>query len=237
MKIISFIKGFTADHSSTSYEFLAIDKALGKQAKAEVAALSSRARPTARRVSFNYTVDGYDLPGGWLKLMEKYYDVMYTESYDWWTLALAFNTDPEQIQELKKYEFAGDDEKGVTVTSKGQRVIVAINCQVNAAWLADSDYEEEDEDDEDEYESDDDDDKSRGEEDDRFSAEDKLLDLLIQVRQQLMQRDYRALYAVWEQYGYSDDDEEEQEFQIPVPPDKKAGRDIVEQFGDILTSS
>jgi hypothetical protein len=53
MKIISFRKGFTADHSSTSYEFLAIDKALGKQAKAEVAALSSRARPTARRVSFD----------------------------------------------------------------------------------------------------------------------------------------------------------------------------------------
>lgn len=36
--------------------------------------------------------------------MEKYYDVMYSESYDWWTLAMAFDYLKEQVSELKKYE-------------------------------------------------------------------------------------------------------------------------------------
>ncbi len=126
MRIISIRKGFTSDHSSTSYEFLAVDKALGKKEKAEVAALSRRTDPTSRRVCFIYHVDGYDIPGGWEKLMEKYYDVMYREDYDWWTLAFAFNTSRERIEELQKYEFSGEDDLGVTVESNGDRVIVAV---------------------------------------------------------------------------------------------------------------
>lgn len=82
MKIISVKKGFTSDHSSTSYEFLAVDKVLSKKERQAVASLSSRANPTSREVSFVYHADGYDIPGGWESLMEKYYDVMYSESYD-----------------------------------------------------------------------------------------------------------------------------------------------------------
>jgi hypothetical protein len=226
MKIISIRKGFTADHSSTSYEFLAVDKALGKNEKAEVASLSRRARPTSRRVSFNYQVEGYDIPGGWEKLMEKYYDVMYSESYDWWTLAIAFNTEPEQIEELQKYDFTGEDDLGVTVNSKNKRVIIEINCRIDPDCLHDlsevGNEEEESEDD--------------GEKNTVVVAGDELLDLLVKVRQQLMQGDYRTLYAVFEKYGYSDDDdgEEEEGFHIPVPPDKKTRQNIVDQFSNIL---
>ncbi|PIV52650.1 MAG: hypothetical protein COS17_08155, partial [Elusimicrobia bacterium CG02_land_8_20_14_3_00_37_13] len=85
MRILSIRKGFQADHSSTSYEFFAIDKPLTRSERENVAKLSSRARPTKRRVSFIYHGDWNDLPGGWEQLMEKYYDVMYSESYDWWT--------------------------------------------------------------------------------------------------------------------------------------------------------
>lgn len=42
--------------------------------------------------------------------MEKYYDVMYSESYDWWTLALAFNADQKTIKEIERYE----DDLGVS---------------------------------------------------------------------------------------------------------------------------
>jgi hypothetical protein len=39
MKIISVKKGFTSDHSSTSYEFLAADKILSKKERQAVASL------------------------------------------------------------------------------------------------------------------------------------------------------------------------------------------------------
>jgi hypothetical protein len=226
VKIISIRKGFTADHSSTSYEFLAVDKALGKNERAEVASLSSRAKPTSRRVSFIYHVEGYDIPGGWEKLMEKYYDVMYSESYDWWTFVLAFNTRPEQIEELRKYELVGEDDLGITIRNKDRRVIIEMNCRIDTDYLCElteHGYEEVEED------EDEDDDK-----DTIVVAGDELLNLLTKVRQQLMHGDYRTLYAVWEQYGFAEDEESEEEFQIPIPPEKKTGQNIVEQFRNIL---
>jgi len=111
MKILSVRRGFLADHSSTSYEFLAVDKPLGAKAQAAVSRLSSRASPTARRVSFIYHAEGYDIPGGWEPLLLKYYDVMYSESYDWWTLAVAFNTrEKALVAKLSRYEFDGIDD-------------------------------------------------------------------------------------------------------------------------------
>ncbi len=216
MRIISIRKGFTSDHSSTSYEFLAVDKALGKEERAKVASLSSRAAPTSRRVSFVYNVDGYDIPGGWQKLMEEYYDVMYEESYDWWTFALAFNSSEEDLEYLSKYEFAGEDDLGIEVEIIGNRVIVVIYCRVNMAYIDDP-YD---------YDEDDDEEEVVG-----FVSEDGLLNLLIQVRQQLMNRDYRTLYAVWEKYG---DPDEEDELDIRIPEDKEEGKNIVEQFRNVL---
>lgn len=228
MRIISIKKGFTSDHSSTSYEFLAVDKALGKKEKAEVASLSRRADPTSRRVGFIYHVDGYDIPGGWEKLMEKYYDVMYREDYDWWAFALAFNTSRERIEELQKYAFSGEDDLGVTVESSGDQVIVAVYCRIDASFIAGS-YDEYDEDENDEdYEDEEDGDESAGEKGAEFVAEDQLLNLLVQVRQQFIDGDYRTLYAVWEKYGDFDD------VGAPIPDDKKEGKNIVEQFRNML---
>lgn len=228
MRIISIRKGFTSDHSSTSYEFLAVDKALGKKEKAEVTSLSRRANPTSRRVSFIYHVDGYDIPGGWEKLMEKYYDVMYREDYDWWTFAFAFNTGRERIEELQKYEFSEEDGLGVTVESNGERVIVAIHCRIDAAYIDNSDDKYEDD-----YEDEEEDSENDGEEGAGLVGEDELLNLLVQVRQQLINGDYRILYTVWEKYGDFDAGEED-EVKIPIPDDKKTGKNVVEQFRNML---
>ncbi|NLC44898.1 MAG: hypothetical protein GX783_11555 [Clostridiales bacterium] len=224
MRIISVKKGFTSDHSSTSYEFLAVDKALGKQERAKVASLSSRATPTSRRVSFIYHVDGYDIPGGWGTLMEKYYDVMYREDYDWWTLSIAFNTTEEQIAELGNYDFSGVEDLGVSIDRAGNRAIVSIYCRIDWSYLVGNhdEYDEHDEHDEEVDEN--------GEA--GFIAEDGLLNLLVQVRHQIIKRDYRALYAVWEKYGYKDDGD----FEIPVPEDKKPGKNIVNEFSRLLES-
>ena len=224
MRIISIRKGFTSDHSSTSYEFLAVDKSLGKKEKAEVASLSSRADPTSRRVSFIYHVDGYDIPGGWEKLMGKYYDVMYREDYDWWTFALAFNTVQEQIDKLQKYEFSGEDDLGVMVEGNDKRVIVVIHCRIDRA-STDGSYNE--------YEDEYDDEEEDNEEGAEFVAQDELLNLLVQVRQQIINGDYRTLYAVWKKYGDFDNDEEN-EFDISISQDKKTGNNVVEQFRNIL---
>lgn len=232
MEIISIRNGFTSDHSSTSYEFLAVDKALGKKERNAVASLSSRADPTSRRVSFTYNVDGYDIPGGWESLMENYYDIMYREEYGWWTLALGFQSKPGQINELKKYEFTGEDDLGTEVSENSGRIVVVINCRVDMAYV--------DEPDEDYYDNDEEEEELEDEEpnNDRavFVSEDPLLNLLVQVRNQLIDGDYRVLYALWEKYRYPDEEEfKEEDYEAPPAPSKKAaGSAIVEQFINML---
>lgn len=191
MKILSVRKGFLADHSSTSYEFLAVDKPLDDKAKAAVSKLSSRVRPSSRSARFTYNGDCSNLPGGWERLMEKYYDVMYSESYDWWTLALAFDATPSQLSDIEQYEFEGDDDLGVHVTAKGKRAIISVHCLMSSDALfglcGDSDQ-----------------------------GNDPLLDMLGDIRKQLIAGDYSALYAAWETYGCEDDED--------APPEPKQYR-------------
>ena len=196
MKILSVRRGFASDHSSTSYEFLTVDKPLGKKERAEISKLSSRAHPTARRVNFIYHVDGYDIPGGWEELMEQYYDVMYSESYDWWTLAVAFKASPGQYEKLLPYEFSGTDDLGVNVSQKEDRITVTIHCRIELGMSYSDQYGDDYDDEEDE------DDESGG-----FETDDELLNVLVQIRKQIIDGDYRALYAVWEKYGDDDDEE------------------------------
>jgi len=195
MRILSIRKGFQADHSSTSYEFFAIDKPLTRSERENVAKLSSRARPTKRRVSFIYHGDWNDLPGGWEQLMEKYYDVMYSESYDWWTLAIAFETNKETIKKIKKYEFTGTDDLGVNVDSKNNRVIISISCRLEpgVGYLGNT-YDDYYDDKEDELEG-------------VVESEDHLLNLLSENRKYLKKGDYRLLYGVRQKYGFESEDE------------------------------
>ena len=210
MKILSIRKGFQADHSSTSYEFFAIEKPLSRSERGKVASLSSRARPSRRRVSFIYHGEWSDLPGGWEPLMEKYYDVMYSESYDWWTLAMAFDADQKTIKEIEGYEFRGTDDLGISVDSKGKRVIITIYCRLSPEFhpnnYSDYDYYE-DEEEGDEFEE-------------AIESEDSLLNLLAQNREYLKNGDYRLLYGVWQQYGFESEEEEEFESKIPLEPPK-----------------
>jgi len=224
MEILSVRRGFASDHSSTSYEFLAVDKPLGKKERSDVSQLSSRANPSARRVDFTYHVDGYDIPGGWEKLMTQYYDVMYREEYSWWTLAIAFDADDKRYKEISAYEFDGSDNLGIRVTKSGKRIIIEIHCVVEVGVRWDKDYYNDD------YEDEDDDTEDEGV---AIATGDHILDTLTPIRQQVINGDYRALYAVWEVYGLEDDED------APIPPQpksKKAGNEIVNNFKDMLTT-
>ncbi len=201
MKIISVRKGFTADHSSTSYEFLAIDKPLDHDAIEDVGSLSSRAFPTDRAVSFSYNVDGYDTPGGWWPLMEEYYDLMYSESYDWWMFAVAFPVTESQKDGLKSYTFDGLEDLGVNIEFAEDRIIVSFYCVLDYSEtfaILDSgiDYGYYD----DEYELED------------YLNDDRLFRLLLDIRKQLTNEDYRVFDVFWHQYGeplYSEEEVEE----------------------------
>lgn len=187
MRLISVRKGFQSDHSSTSYEFLAVDKRLPAEQKRLVSKLSSRACPTNQRVSFVYNGDWSDLPGGWEPLIEKYYDVMYSESYDWWTLAFAFNSDKEAIEKLEKYAFDGDEDLGIRVFVKKDRVIITVFCRIDPDPNYFGDYND--------YEY------GYDYLEDERENEDKFLKLLKKNRELLKKGDYRLLFGIWEKYG------------------------------------
>jgi len=206
MEIISVRKGFTADHSSTSYEFLAIDEPLNQEDINEVSSLSSRARPDDRAVKFTYKGDFNDLPGGWWPLLEKHYDIMYSESYDWWLFAVAFSDpDPDKQQEISRYAFNGLEDLGVNIDIVEERIIVSFSCVLDygeAYEILDTNtnygYKDNKKDLED------------------YLYDDSLLQLLADIRSQLLDEDYRAFDVFWHEYGeplYSQD--EIKELEIP----------------------
>jgi len=226
MIILSVRRGFLADHSSTSYEFLAIDTPLDAEARAAVASLSSRANPTSRRVSFVYHADGYDIPGGWEALMLQHYDVMCSESYDWWTLAVAFDTtDQSLVERLKRYEFRDVNELGISIIHRNARVVVIIDCRLAAGMLAG--FEENDgfwggegfdEDEEDLTDA------------GVAAIDDSLLDLLARVRSCLMRGELEPLHAVWEEYGSDSDGT----IAPPRPEETAAGATVAAELAAIL---
>jgi hypothetical protein len=225
MKILSIRKGFQADHSSTSYEFYAIKKPLNETQQAEVSKLSSRAMPTKRHVSFIYHGEWSDLPGGWEPLVEKYYDIMYSESYDWWTLAFAFNTKPDQISEIMKYEFYGIDDLGVTVDATGNRVIISILCRLYESGLLDNEYN-------DDYYGDSYDEDEDYEDEEATGNNNALLELLRQNWEYLKEGDYRLLYGVWQEYGITSDSDKST--QVVAPPEPLEMDDLPEPIQELL---
>jgi len=103
-----------------------------------------------------------------------------------------------------------------------------IKCRLDASCIDDpyeDDYNDYEEDEEDEIGS-------------SLVSDNELLNLLVQLREQLVQGDYRSLYSVWEKYGYSDEDDEENEDESmtapPIPSERSLGKGIIEQFSNML---
>ena len=182
MKIISIRNGFDCDHSSSSYEFFSTERALTKEERKAISGYSRRSHPGTRKATFSYFGD-YDLPHGAEKdLLTNYFDVMVSESYDWWQFAIAFDYEKKLFDALKKYECEGSDDTGIVIEKSGKRIIVHIYCQI--------DYDvspgrfqtgiEEEEDDESEVDVD---------------FED-YRDLLIALKREIIKGDFSSLHAV-----------------------------------------
>jgi len=217
MKIISMKRGFTADHSSTSYEFAVVDKLLTNTQKADIMKLSSRAKITARKANFHYDGEFADLPVDYIELMEKYYDIMYSESYDFWRFSVAFTLKTENKNEIYGYEF--DGESGwVGVRQNSGRTIVSMGAYLDMGELFDMGFHVGSR--KERYGSD--------EEENIRKLQDPLLALLAQIRRQLRIGDYRALYQLYLKYGSED------EVDYPVPEPIETDDDVIERFRNIL---
>ena len=197
MRILSMRRGFDADHSSSTYHFFAIDRLTAGQRQAVQALTGESAR---RRLRFHYGGD-WSLPDGWDdKLLTLGYDVMVSESYDWWAVYLSLPRDPELLDRLAAYE-CDLDGNGLFLHTVGERMIVSFGMQLNysAAYGA------------------------FGE--DPFEG---LADLFEKVRGDLLAGDLSAAWAVYQTYGL--DDEEGPEPVEPLSRSARTLLDIMEVY-------
>ena len=183
MKIISIRNGFECDHSSSNYEFFSSERALTKEERKAISGYSRRSHPGTKKATFSYFGD-YNLPHGAEKdLLTNYFDVMVSESYDWWQFAIAFDYDKKLFDALKKYECEGSNDTGISIEKSGKRIIVHIYCQIEYDEFSPGRFPigiEEEEDDESDVEVD-------------FES---YRNLLINLKREILKGDFSSLHAV-----------------------------------------
>ncbi len=193
MKIYWIKDGYETDHSSTSYVFYSSTKRLTCEEKKLAERFSSRAHATARKVSFHYNGEWSDLPAGAEEeLLDKYFDIMVSESYDWWTMAISFDYDEKLLKKLNQYECNGPDDTGIRIKRTGKKVVLYIYCRLDYGAIPSSysdikcfeDYDENEEYEEyyKDYDSDDPFENIQG--------------ILIVVKKQILENKFSALQAV-----------------------------------------
>jgi len=170
MRILSQRKGFDADHSSSSYEFFALNRLTPEQ-HAAVQDLTDES--PHRHLRFHYGGDR-GIPDGWTdKLLTLGYDVMVSESYDWWEVYLSLSQDPALLECLRQYECESDG-NGFDVRVAGDRMILYFGMQLDYGAAYDAFGE------------------------DAFEG---LADLLEAVRKELLAGDVSAPWAMFQTYG------------------------------------
>lgn len=193
MKIYWIKDGYETDHSSTSYTFYSSTKRLTHKERELVERFSSRAHATARKVLFHYNGDWSNLPGGAEEeLLDKYFDIMVSESYDWWIMAISFDYGEKLLKKLNQYQCGGPDDTGVQIRKTDKKIVLYIYCRLDYGAIPSSfsdikcleDYDE-NEDDEEYYED--------------YNGDDPFEDiqgLLIAVKKEILGGNFSALQAV-----------------------------------------
>jgi hypothetical protein len=179
MRILSIRRAFDADHSSSSYEFFSFDRLTEEQHAAvrELTGESGR-----RHLRFHYVGDWRDIPDDWPdRLLTIGYDVMVSESYDWWSVCLSLPHDPAMAERLQPYVFQAD--KGsLYVGVRSDRLLVSFGMLMDySAAIA-----------------------ALGE--DLFEG---LSDLFEIIRDELLAGDLSAAWAIYKVYGDDEDEEPE----------------------------
>jgi hypothetical protein len=128
MRILSMRRGFEADHSSSTYRFFAFNRLTPEQ-RAAVQSLTGES--PRRHLSFHYVGDWDDIPSGWQdKLLTLGYDVLVSESYDWWAVYLSLPHDAALLEQLEPYKCESDG-NGFDVRVVGERMVLYFGMQLD----------------------------------------------------------------------------------------------------------
>lgn len=175
MRILSVRRAFEADHSSSSYEFFTFDRLTTEQREAVQSLTGESPR---RHLRFHYWGDWQDIPSDWPdKLLTLGYDVLISESYDWWAAHLSLPHEPALLERLVPYECESDS-NGFDVRLVAERLILYFGMHLDYGAVYDEWGE------------------------DTFEG---LADLFATVRDELLRGDLSAPWAVHETYGgYAD---------------------------------
>jgi hypothetical protein len=176
MQILRVRRGFQTDHSSSSYLFYAADKPVSEQGRRIAHRYSSRAEVDKRSVRYHKWGDYPLSEDAYKALLAEHYDVMVSESYDWWTFMIAVPQTAETKPLPTRYSDArGYDDLGVGIEKFGSRWAISIYCVLDYNELAP------------EFVDDD--------------PMENLVDLLVAVRKEIMKGVFSFLDAVVEFYG------------------------------------
>jgi hypothetical protein len=183
MRILRIRRGFQADHSSSSYLFYAIDHPVSAKGQQVAHRFSSRAdvdEHTARYQKWGESELSWD---AYKALLTEHYDVMASESYDWWTLMIAVPKTAATSALLAPFRDArGYDDLGVEVDDYGRRLVAVVYCMFDYGgpvfeWGEDS-----------------------------FET---LVELLADIRSEILKGNVSFLEAVAAYYGAGEDEDEE----------------------------
>lgn len=177
MHILSTRRSFDADHSSSSYEFFAYNP-LSKEQREAVRTLTGKS--ARRHLQFQYMGEWSDIPGDWPdRLLTLGYDVLISESYDWWAAYLSLPHDPDLLERLETYQIKYGA-CGFDVRVVDGRMILYFGMQLDYGMAY----------------------NVLGK--DAFAG---LADLFQTARDELLAGDLSVVWALFRRYGYDDPEE------------------------------
>jgi hypothetical protein len=185
MRILRIRPGFQADHSSSSYLFYAVDRPVRAKGQQVAHRFSSRAEVdehTARYHKWGERELSWDT---YKALLTEHYDVMASESYDWWTLMIAVPKTADMQSLLAPFQDArGYDDLGIDVEDYGRRLVINVYCMFDYGGpLFEFSYDED--------------------------SLEQLVEMLAEIRGEILQDNVSFLQAVASYYGADEDEEEE----------------------------
>ncbi len=187
MRILRVRRGFQADHSSSSYLFYAVDHEVSKKGQEIANRFSSSAEVDERFARYIKWGDRELKSSAFEKLLDEHYDVMAEESYSWFTLMIAVPKTPEMTAILAPFiDARGDNDQGIDVVEYHKRMAVTIYCQLEGDGV---NFIED-------YEGD---------------SLDGLVNLLAEIRAEIIDGNTSFLTAVADFYNALDEDEDEED--------------------------
>jgi hypothetical protein len=191
MRILRIRHGFQADHSSSSYLFYAVDHPVTAAGQRVAHRFSSRADVDEQFARYEKWGESELSSGAYSALLGEHYDVMASESYDSWTLMIAVPKTPQMEKLLAPFHDLDDGEfVRLDVHDYRKRLGIEIHCEF--------DYEG----------------PLWGSHEDTFE---ELVELLAEIRAEILRGDVSFLEAVAEFYGTDAEEEGDEEAETPPP--------------------